>query len=283
MPTVQNVQKNQAAGASVIITKPTGLAVGDLLVAVLFNFDTSERAFNTPSGWTVGVASFGNNNVVCAIVHKTATADDVAASNFTFSAAGSSDSVCGFLYRVTDHSAAFTDTISGIGAGASNAFTLTQNLDLILPNSLLIFACFKNDSEVDITARSVTGGTNPSWTDRGGYVDTSAVNSRAECADAIYDSTTQITAATFSPAVNLTTCGIAIVVITPQQDAPGTAALLAGAPAIFAPASSVSAPGTAALLVGTPTLAAPVSTVAAPNWTNADKTAAANVTNLDKS
>lgn len=81
------------------ITKPTGLAVGDVLVASIFG--TGGGDVSTPSGWTSIITVNTDYDVArarCFI--KTADSSDVAASNFAFS--NSFGTRCfGFLSRLS--------------------------------------------------------------------------------------------------------------------------------------------------------------------------------------
>lgn len=66
------------SGSSIAVTKPSGLAVGDLMIAVL----ACDVGINTPTGWTSlgGITTLIHN----AAFWKLADANDVAASSFTF-------------------------------------------------------------------------------------------------------------------------------------------------------------------------------------------------------
>lgn len=86
-------------GSSLTITKPTGLAEGDLLVFVGSLYDSADT-IDTKSGWTLEVSNTalsmeGN------IQTKIADASDVAASNFTFTTSAAASALSGALLRVT--------------------------------------------------------------------------------------------------------------------------------------------------------------------------------------
>ena len=66
-----------------LVTKPTGLTVGDMLVAIT----SLEEVYNgiTPSGWTsVTIPSGSVNGNETNLFYKLADSGDVAASNYTF-------------------------------------------------------------------------------------------------------------------------------------------------------------------------------------------------------
>lgn len=83
---------------SVVVTKPTGLAVGDLMVAFIAKLQAG--TIDTISGWTdsgagqQGVASSGTT-LSGKVLYKVATSGDVAASNFTFTLTGGAGSFIG--------------------------------------------------------------------------------------------------------------------------------------------------------------------------------------------
>lgn len=84
-------------GANAVFTKPAGLAVGDLMVAMLGGELFSRTA---PAGWTnQGNQAGGSGNGNSTMFSKIADSSDVAASTFTF--VGSSDSNGGTLYAFT--------------------------------------------------------------------------------------------------------------------------------------------------------------------------------------
>lgn len=99
-----------AASTSVTITKPTGLAVGDLLVAHLCasgNSSIASSDWTVPSGWTrdadanINYSHTSNNaGVRSNMMYKVADSSDAAATNFSFTF-GASTNLSGVLFRVT--------------------------------------------------------------------------------------------------------------------------------------------------------------------------------------
>lgn len=122
VPVVADVQTDTAKnGADLVFTKPTGLAVGDLMI---YGSQAWDMIQDLPSGWTsIDVAS--RNGVEMEAFWKIADSDDVAASTFTFSFgfAASPDSACGCLYRITGHDGADPIDVADIGTGSSSTQT----------------------------------------------------------------------------------------------------------------------------------------------------------------
>src|SRR3989304_4129540 len=73
---------------TVTITKPTGLAAGEIMVFILYSGDTTTP--NTLAGWTAiqaqnsSAVDGATNRVNLSSFWKIASADDAAASNFAF-------------------------------------------------------------------------------------------------------------------------------------------------------------------------------------------------------
>lgn len=88
-----------SASASLVLTKPTGLAVGDIMVA-LFGVQTN-TSVTKPSGWATHVsdATIGGGSAAIYADYKIADSSDVAASNFTWTF--SSVVNAGVIMRIT--------------------------------------------------------------------------------------------------------------------------------------------------------------------------------------
>ncbi|MCK4501362.1 hypothetical protein KAU11_12750, partial [Candidatus Babeliales bacterium] len=103
---------NTATGqtvTSIVITKPTGLAVDDLMVAkiALYDWLDDNRTLSTPAGWTLAANSTTGTStrlVRIADFYKVADSGDTAASDFTFSASGAVGFMSGYLARISGYS-----------------------------------------------------------------------------------------------------------------------------------------------------------------------------------
>ncbi|WP_338226614.1 PKD-like domain-containing protein [Algoriphagus taiwanensis] len=90
------------ANLTLTIDKPTGLAVGDLMIATIGQSDNDSDNLNTAivaSGWTIIdsrlIGSNGNNRWWGTVLYKVATAADVAAANFSFTGDPDAESMVG--------------------------------------------------------------------------------------------------------------------------------------------------------------------------------------------
>lgn len=145
------------------ITKPSGLVAGEILVAALF----SDSTITTPSGWTqeVTTATSGAGYTFYAL-SRVADSADAAASNFSFSTAGSAG---GLLIRVTDGDIYNCVGVSG-GAqddttGSSISITglsVTPSFD----NGILVAMFVHDGTTAGNTFSNYTSTPSYTWTER---------------------------------------------------------------------------------------------------------------------
>ena len=171
MATYQSVQSNTSNNTgSVVITKPTSLAVGDWLVASIWaDRDSGSTAtLTTPAGWTAEENWTAVSTVASmAIYSKVADSADVAASNFTFSAGGSTSNLhmIGHLARIT--TVAFKDN-STMSADSTNGASITAPSVSQTYASSLYLGFFGAADTGGIPAATTFGiaTSNPTWTEQ---------------------------------------------------------------------------------------------------------------------
>lgn len=88
---------NEVSPGTLTITKPTGLAVGDMMIANLVWNSNDTEAPTLPSGWTQLFHS--TTGTKSAMAYKVADSGDVAASNFVFTLAGTVSASGGSIMR----------------------------------------------------------------------------------------------------------------------------------------------------------------------------------------
>jgi hypothetical protein len=145
---VESTATNFASNASgLTITKPTGLTDGDLMVAVLSLYGggssnaTETDTWSTLSGWTSAIGANYNSHVSHSIQYKIATAGDVAASNFTFSATGSARGLTGGIIRCSGHAPVIPQVVGVTDSdtnGSGSTFTGTLSPYTPLGNGALV-------------------------------------------------------------------------------------------------------------------------------------------------
>lgn len=228
------VVESVATGGSPI-TKPTGLAVGDLLVAALSRGPIDGTSVTVPSGWTSLVS--GTNLGTHGILAKVADSSDVAASTFTFQDS-SSNALSGVLYRISgavDPAVLSFPYFSNRTNFTSGTHSINPGITPLYNPSLIIVGHHTYYVPTVKTYSAHQCTSSPTFTER--YDAHLASTAAVAIADAPLTTTSAITSvgATFSgtDSYSWTMWGV---VIYARQDATATISTLAGAPYINTPA-----------------------------------------------
>ena len=161
-PTFRSVSTTTPATVSTCSpAKPTGLAVGDLMLFHIAQRRT--RAVTLTTGWAL-VDSRSQTNLKSDIFWKIANSTDVAAGSFSFSwTGGTAEAIC----SVTAISGVNTTTPIGASTGQSNASSVTVSTGSITPttaNSMLMIYVTGGDDQTSSSYQVPTD--NPSsWTE----------------------------------------------------------------------------------------------------------------------
>lgn len=156
------------SASSIAVSKPSGVADGDVLVAI-FAWDTgSSFTLNTLSGWTlIRTDSVASGVTNLASYYKVASSEG---SSYTWTFTGSV-SCAGAIIRIdTADTSSVLDTSNGAGtnAGNTNSLTFTDTVTPGLANELIIFPIFARASgHANLTGMSAQAVTtsDPSWTE----------------------------------------------------------------------------------------------------------------------
>ena len=148
---VQSSTGTSAGATSITVNRPTGLAVGDLLLAaVSIDGGTGASITAAPAGWTLlgGAKVNSTTNVGQAVYWRVATATDVAASGFTWSI-NTAKRMSAAVMRVTG-----VDTANPIAASTVNQGTGTtlSASGLTAPDQALVVGFFTSDTNTAFTA-----------------------------------------------------------------------------------------------------------------------------------
>ena len=167
--TFRSFAQTQAGTAtSVVVTKPSGLAVGDIMVGTVAVTASASGSTNHPSGWTdiTGELSGGANQKVRAF-YKIADSADVAASDFTFTGSGTDCIIGGAIYAIIPggistvidafNSAGYSGTSINIAAGV----TPTRASDLYI--MLGMAGSIASEISTGVSSEAIATS-NPSWT-----------------------------------------------------------------------------------------------------------------------
>ena len=164
--------------ADLTITKPSGVAVGDLLVIMAAaehdGNDGLGDARITCSGFTEGVqaAREGNNsntdlNVSCALLWKIADSGDVSASNYTISDENGTEGLgIAVMLRITGWTSG-NPIWASRGTNTSYIETTGLTLSRPYPQLLLMMSAIKQDTEeYNFASPAIySASSNPTWTE----------------------------------------------------------------------------------------------------------------------
>lgn len=286
---VESTSTNSSANAaSVTVTKPSGVATGDLLVIVASKYASPAI---TCSGFTEAFnvsRNVGNlTDFYLTILWRIADASDVAAANYSVQMAANDDGGIAAMFRISGWSGGtpsfiFSDSDSSLYTNATTPATLGMSgIEIVRPSDgVLIMAHTINVGNtapgISMASYTVTSAdSNPSWTE---LVDAS-VNVNANTADnylsvayAPFTANSIITAyaATLTESTTVDFgWGSFLVALCEPAAATGTNALLQVSPAIFANSGMADATGTNALLEVEPEIFTQNGTTTTPTvWQN---------------
>jgi hypothetical protein len=144
-------------GTSLVIDKPSSLAVGDVMIAAVSqSTNNSSVALSdaTSTGWTLisgsAFRSNGNDRWWGTALYKIAVAADVAATSFTFSLDSDADDGVGGIsaFSGVDNTNPF-DVTSSTSLTATNGFISASSITTVTPNSaVLLLGFIANDASI---------------------------------------------------------------------------------------------------------------------------------------
>jgi hypothetical protein len=270
---------------SLTITKPTGLAAGDYMVAIFgYSGNTNPWAL---TGWTSVLNPNDTSARVLNILVKVASASDASASDFTFtiSSGAEPNNVCGALLRITGNLFSGTANVvasdNDVSGAASPSYT--GGVTPGAANTLLIMGAVAGNSVSGVTTGSyAVTNDNPSWTERADFTETGGAE----------DILLAIATATYS--VGTTTGNYSLAFSADPGDSIGfllsinestnvtvTPDVITMTSAVQAPTLTGSASVSPSVITMTSSVQAPTTATAAAEWTNTDKSSS-SWTNPDK-
>ena len=268
------------------ITKPSGLAVGDLMVAFIAN-TSAGTGCDTPAGWTK-IRDGGAAGHSSSAFYIVATATETAASNFVFVATGGGNArMGGGILRITGFVAASPIDTSNGAASVANDSTpnYTMTVTPTLANSLLLFMNYTystgGGTDVSTSAQAITTS-NPTWTEAFDLPGPGLILGMAVA----YAIRTQITAtgdftATLSVGDNSEDSDGIAVVVKPIQDATVIPAVITSVSSVQAPTNQVGVTLTPSVITSASSVQAPVTSINP--WITTNKSVSTGWINPDKS
>lgn len=153
-------------GTTLNATAPTGIQVGDMLVAFVMQ-NVEEVTITTPSGWTSGYGTAFNNYAPTYFFYKVAVSGDTSASTYAFTS-GSSTGKKVWIGRLTGVAGTAPELVvestSGNGVTSNPWSTDLGTQNPTYPNNLL-FGAFTILSGSRTLQTVAIGTDNPTWTE----------------------------------------------------------------------------------------------------------------------
>lgn len=156
---------SRTATDNIVITKPTGLVAGDLMVAIIENGGET-NTITPPTNWQE-IITIAPGSYYLTSYWKIADSSDAAATNFTFDTTTTAVSAA-YMYRIDGHEPSnpiysFNGTNVSNTANPSFAAAITP-----AANSLLILGFTgQNLGTPTTTSAYAIATSNPTWTERG--------------------------------------------------------------------------------------------------------------------
>jgi len=143
----------------VVITKPTGVAAGDLLLIFVGGKSNDPATFSI-TGFT-NRKSQDNGGDCMALFSRTADASDVSASNYSITV-GDSEVTCAIMLRITGWKT--DDTLALVSSQmVDNGVFSTMDLTPAAADSLIVF-CSQHIPDGETAAGHAIATSNPTWT-----------------------------------------------------------------------------------------------------------------------
>jgi len=123
---------------TVVVTAPTGITVGDLLVCFLSSYSGGSYASSIllKSGWSSAGSNEWQTRLKQSIQFRVADSSDAAASTFTFTRDNDSERFSGYMIRTSGQNASvplgYVDTYS---SGTINSASFSATVDAYTPNT----------------------------------------------------------------------------------------------------------------------------------------------------
>ncbi len=142
------VVESSTSASSIVIPKPSGLAVGDFMLAIIGS--DGLQTFTAPSGWTNILNTQRDGTLDCSLDSKWKIADasDVAASSFTFTSSGT-QGFFGAIHRVDAIDTTTPVNVSGQQTGSATD-PVAPSVTTTAANCLVFVCCIQRNA-LDVT------------------------------------------------------------------------------------------------------------------------------------
>lgn len=262
---------NGGGADTLLVTKPTGLAVGDLMLCIIGIVQNAGNG--SISGWTQILSTSDGGNYGMIVLYKIADSADVAASDFTISYnAGGGDPIVAAIVRATGTftSGANIQITSDINTAATTTHTFTPGLTPRSTSDLLILGSLGRNSGSQ-SGYSITNN-NPTWTERADILQ-SATGDDANLAVATATASAASDTGDYSVTLNTSAEALGyLIVVSDTTNVTVSPTVISVTTTVQAPAVSGSATVTVSSAVSvTTSVQAPTVTFPVSDWTDQTK------------
>ena len=283
LPVVASTSSNSAASATVVVTAPTGIAIGDLLIGSYTSFRTGGDTTNPaiPAGFTeIRKGRVQNDEGAVTAFFKVAVLADVSAANYSFTSS-LADHVHGAMMRITGAAVGSEITVSEVdltlSGNGSTTVSWTGASTPLVGQSLAVMCVGGLDFSIAsvVTTSGYNSTPTVTWTERADLGNRNGASDGAShaVATAPYTGATQFTQYGYNTSlVFASVVGILFLVNAPQSVTPNVSHLNV-APSLLglAATNTVSAPVSHLEIV--PTINGMNTKLDNPLWTPQVKTA----------
>lgn len=264
-------------GATCTVTKPTGLAVGDMMCAMAISHADSGTApaVTPPAGWTTYTSYTDESFMIQYVFYKVADSSDVAASNFSFTHSGTNTRVQVGIARISGApSTLATGNATGHVTTPTSVSSFTISLDLTYNDVLLLAQIVGREGSNTRTFSSYSvSGTNPTWTEHADSSNNDSVDTSFAIASAGIATPRTLTNFSVTASGTLDDTYLILIAIPGVANATGTNAVFQVTPAFFSGTAIVGGTGTNTLHQTSPVFPqATVESIQPTVWTTVDKT-----------
>lgn len=239
-----------SANASAVVTKPSGLAAGDLMVAFVTEISGTAGTPNTPSGWTLRAFLNFTTSHDLYVFAKVADSSDASATNFTFTHSTGTADITATVYRITGTFTSanniYAIAITEGTEATDNVIQYTTGITPTVASSLLILYAYADTSGNAAAAAGYTlEHDNPTWTERYDDDPDTANEAQIATATAVRTETTptgyfEITYTTSKDIIATATAGV-LLAIADTQNGTATPSAVSLSSSIVTPISTGSA------------------------------------------
>lgn len=271
-PVVESKSSNTSTTTSVVVTAPTGITAGDVLVAHVISTGTSVAGISAPAGWTAQQENGGGTRRV-GLYTKIAVTADESATDYTFSMSGAT-AMNAHITRVSGAASGSEITASDQATDTSTASpSFTVSATPAVAETLVFFSIGAYDTAGEATTSAYASTPTLTWTEQyDASINSGSIDPSLAIATAATSGTTEITALSATLSTLKSVSVGMVLLVRPPINATGSNTLLEVSPTFFSQTGSSGTVGSNTLLETSPTFFSQSGKSTSPTqWTNEAK------------